>query len=61
MKPKDLHNFEQAAALIRDSFPPLLKGMYDNFLKEGFTPDQAMTLLYAFLHGIASRVGGTPS
>lgn len=52
-KARQLHDFEQAAAMNAENFPPMWKRMYENLVKEGFTEDQAMRILLFHVHGMS--------
>lgn len=45
---------EQAQAVLTETLPPLLWGMYEALKKQGFTESQAMDLVNTYLHGMNS-------
>jgi hypothetical protein len=53
MENKEIHNLDQAAAMIADTLPPMWKRMYDRLLEEGFDADKAMQILKAYVAGSA--------
>lgn len=51
MSDKDAHNFDQNAAFLGDSFPPLWKRLFDGCVSVGFTELQSMELLKTYIFG----------
>ena len=49
MDGKELSNFDQAAAQLADSLPPMWRRLYDNCQLSGFTPEQSWTLLTVYI------------
>ena len=47
--PKFRADLDQSMAMIADTFPPLWRRLYFNMTCEGFTEDQAMRLLIAYI------------
>jgi hypothetical protein len=45
----DEANFDQSAAFMGDNFPPLWWRLFTKMIDEGFTPDQALALLRAYI------------
>lgn len=48
-KTKQLHDFEQGAAIMADSLPPYWWRLYSNMVREGFSEEQAMRLLATWI------------
>ena len=42
---KEIAKVDQDISLIAETFPPLWWNLYNNLVKEGFTPEQAIDLL----------------
>ena len=42
-------NYEQAEALLVELFPPLWRQLYDGCVKQGFTEEQSLALLKAYI------------
>ncbi len=53
MDSKEIADFDQAASVMADSYPPIWKRMWDNLLELGFTKTEALKLLQAHVHGMA--------
>lgn len=49
MTPEEKASFDQSSALIADSFPPLWRRLYTGLIEEGFTKDEALELVKAFI------------
>lgn len=45
----NLQDLDQAVATVGDMWPPLWRRIYDNLLSEGFTEQQAMSLLKTYI------------
>lgn len=50
MNRDDISKFDQGAAFIADAMPALWRRMYDRLREEGWTPEEAMLLLRAYIH-----------
>jgi hypothetical protein len=42
---------EQCGTLLADVLPPLIRRMYENFLKEGFNPENSLALCQTWILG----------
>lgn len=60
MSDKEKAAFDQNMALLADTFPPTHRRLYLNYIKEGFTADEAFTLLkvYIFSTNVTMRYTG---
>ena len=47
--PKQKHEHEQSLAFVAETCPRLWYGLYTRCIEEGFTQEQAMTLVVAFI------------
>ena len=47
--PKLRAAFEQSTALIQETIPPLVYGMYKEFIVQGFSDSQAFALAKAYM------------
>lgn len=49
---------DQSRKALTENLPPMIRGLYDGLLKEGFSEIQAMELTKMFVAGMAgARVG----
>lgn len=46
---KEKADLDQVAATLAECIPSLLRQLYDGFIREGFTEEQAMRLTEAYL------------
>ncbi len=53
----DLAALDQAGALLGDTLPPLWRRLYVGCLSEGFTEQQAMSLVETYIRGMTG-IGG---
>jgi hypothetical protein len=49
-----LHQLEQSLAAVAENFPPTWRRMYLNLIAEGFSEEQAMELMRAYVHGLGN-------
>ena len=49
INPKMQSDMDQAMAAMVEMFPPAWRGLYLGLVREGFTEEQAMRLLMAFI------------
>lgn len=59
---KQIAELDQSFSLMGETFPPLVRRMYEGFVKEGFTEDQAFDLAKLYLlslspNGVVFRTG----
>lgn len=60
MDAKTQAEFDQSAAIISDTYPPMWRRLYTNLLAEGFTEEQSWNLLQTFIMSMAgARTNGT--
>ncbi len=45
----NMHDYDEACAMIAETYPPLWKRLYDNLILVGFNEVQAERLLIAFI------------
>ncbi len=55
LDPKKQAEFEQGAAAMAETFPPMLYGLYRGFIKEGFTEQRAYSLTESYFVALAVR------
>lgn len=53
-KTKEMHDYEQACAMLAETQPPMWWRLYGNLQKEGFTKEEAMKLLCAWIQNLKS-------
>jgi len=46
---KEIAQMDQAISLVSETLPPLWWNLYNNLVKEGFTPEQAFDLLKSYI------------
>jgi hypothetical protein len=49
---------DQAGALLADTIPQVLHAYYAKCVEQGFTPEQAMTLVLAIQDKFTGKIGG---
>lgn len=54
--PKELHKIEQSLAGLGELIPRMAKNIYDGFIKEGFTEQQALVLTSGYINATITRV-----
>lgn len=58
MTPSDQAKFDQATAALSDMLPTLWRGIYQGCINQGFTPEQSMELLIAYIATQAQTTKG---
>lgn len=53
MTPEEMQKMDQGMAMLADTMPPHWKRMFDNLVREGFTPEQSMAIVRTYVHGLA--------
>lgn len=49
---KRLREMEQAETFVIDRIPRLVWSMYNSYISEGFSPEQALALAKCYVHGL---------
>lgn len=49
LNPRENAELEQSRALLMENFPPLWWGLFDNCVKQGFTRQEALELIKAYI------------
>ena len=52
-KSEQFQQFEQNSAMMADVFPVTWRRIYVNLVREGFTEEQSLSLLKAYIAGMA--------
>lgn len=51
----DVSRFDQSAAFMGDSFPPLWRRLYEGCIAAGFTEEQALALVKVYIFSMAGK------
>jgi len=55
LDPKEVAAFDQGQAFLLEMLPPVLWGLYANSIKVGFTEEQAMRIVLAYIGALSPR------